>query len=89
MDGAAVNRRADNSNSKLQKNCSMLRFACKSSQLCQRLHGGEVEGVEEVPEYNSCEAGFTYRLFFYGSGDLAICNSMKVTNGDTITSQCV
>lgn len=51
--GAAVNRRAGNSNSVLQKNCSMLMSVCKSSRLCQRLGGAEAEGAEDLHICNS------------------------------------
>lgn len=63
MGVAAVNRGAGNSNSELQKNSFMLMFVCKSSQLRQSLHRGEVEGAEELLEYNSCEAGFGFWHF--------------------------
>ena len=82
MSGAAVNKRAGNSNSELQKNCSMPMSVCKSSQLRQSLQGDEVEGLEELPKYSSCEAGFGYWHFQFA---LARCNSIKVVIGEAIT----
>lgn len=47
---AAGYRRASNSNSGLQRSCSMPMFVSKSSQPLQSLYGAEAEGVEELSD---------------------------------------